>query len=164
MGDLCGVWFGLVTEPASFSFPMTVTAWLLHSNQSFGSSCLAADVQTTWDKQEFFWWASRHGTSSRELEVWVPQPQNQHCHLAASLTDDCSMWMKSKVGLYLKSQREFVKMMITSRVYPLSCAFSSALLSTAPEGLVLKVSLLAPAQGNSDKSFPTQSTISCHAS
>lgn len=25
MGDLCGVWFGLVTEPASFSFPMTVT-------------------------------------------------------------------------------------------------------------------------------------------
>lgn len=65
--------------------------------------------------------------------------------------------MKSKVGLCLKSQREFVKMMIASMVYPLFYAFSSALLSSAPEGLVLKVSLLAPAQGNSGKSSPTPS-------
>lgn len=39
-GDLCGLWFGLVTESAlSLSFPMTAAVWLLHSNQNLEQMC-----------------------------------------------------------------------------------------------------------------------------
>lgn len=81
-GDLYGMWFGLVTEYASFSLISHDSSCVIMTLQSeFGSSCLAADVQATWGKQEYLWWSSRHGLSSRRLEslsLSFPNIWSQH--------------------------------------------------------------------------------------